>query len=240
MKQPETICNEQETTWNDLQMARNYLKQPTATYNNLKRPATTYNKQETTWSDLQRARKDLKPPTSRKKQPETIYNEQETTWNDLQGLEKTRNKQETTSKRPTTSKKRPETTHNKTQPIMTWTYLQRAKKMPNDRQQADFQIILQYGANLFSSLIRFPPNIWLQSFEYCFTENHGHCRASNISIVSCVFFMGFNIYFFLSGFRVKNINKSQDSRERERPFCFMNVIFVLKVYFSLSKWRVFK
>ena len=32
--------------------------------------------------------------------------------------------------------------------------------------------------------------------------------------------MGYNIYFFLSGFRVKNINKSQDSRERERLFFF--------------------
>ena len=72
----------------------------------------------------------------------------------------------------------------------------------------------------FSSLIRFLPNIWWQSFEHCFTENHGHSRASNISIVSCVFFMGYNIYFFLSGFRVKNSNKSQDSREREKLFFF--------------------
>ena len=72
----------------------------------------------------------------------------------------------------------------------------------------------------FSSLTCFPPNICLQSFEHCFTENHGHSRASNISIVSCVFFMGYNIYFFLPGFCVKNINKSQNSRERERLFSF--------------------
>ena len=74
--------------------------------------------------------------------------------------------------------------------------------MQNDRQQTDFQIIL-WGKR-FSYLIRFPPNTWLQSFEHCLTENHGHSSASIISIVSCVFFMGYNIYFFLSGFCVKN------------------------------------
>ena len=58
---------------------------------------------------------------------------------------------------------------------------------------------------------------------HCFTENHGNSRASNVSIVSCVFFMEYNIYFFLCGFRVKNINKSQDSRERERLFFFASL-----------------
>ena len=109
------------------------------------------------------------------------------------------------------NKKQPETTYNKQDTTYNDLNLPTVsqKKTQNNRQQADFQIILQHGAN-YSLLWCFPPNIWLQSFE--------HCLASNISIVSCVLFMGYNIYFFLSGFCVKNINKSQDTRERERVF----------------------
>ena len=72
--------------------------------------------------------------------------------------ETTYNEQETTwndLQRPTTSK---------TQPTMIWTYLQQAKK----------------DTKMPSSLTRFPPNIWLQSFEYCFTENLGENRAPSI------------------------------------------------------------
>ena len=79
------------TTWNNLELARNDLKWPTA----------TYNEQETTCNDLkrsiankkrpgnnlQRARNDLKLPTTIKTQPTTNL--------------------------PTTSKKRRETTNNK-------------------------------------------------------------------------------------------------------------------------------
>ena len=79
------------TTWNDLELTRNDLKWPTA----------TYNEQETTCNDLkrsiankkrpgnnlQRARNDLKLPTTSKTQPTTNL--------------------------PTTSKKRRETTNNK-------------------------------------------------------------------------------------------------------------------------------
>ena len=122
------------TTWNDLKRARNDL------------------------TDLQRARNDLKWPTTSKKRPEmtyneqeTIYNEQETTWNDLQrarndmkrptrtlkDLQRTRND----LKQPTTSK---------TQPLMTWTYLQRSKKRcETTRNKFIFQFTLQYGANGF-------------------------------------------------------------------------------------------
>ena len=61
-------------------------------------------------------------------------------------------------KRPTTSKKRPgnnlqlarndlkRLAISKTQPKTTRTYLQQAKKALNDQQQADIEIILQYGA----------------------------------------------------------------------------------------------
>ena len=100
-----------------------------------------------------------------------------------------------------------EPTTSKTQPIMTLTYLEQAKKDVKRRATSRFSDYFTIWDKRFSSLIRFPPNIWLQSFEHCFTENHGHCRASDISIVSCVSFMRYNIYFFLSGFRVKNITK---------------------------------
>ena len=55
-------------------------------------------------------------------------------------------------KRPVTNKKQPETTHNKEDTIYRPepTYNE-SKKMQNNRQQADFQIILQNGAN--SSLL---------------------------------------------------------------------------------------
>ena len=114
--------------------------------NNLKQPTMTCNKQETTWNDLQRARNNLKWPT-------TTYNGQEMTWNDLQ---RARNN----LKWPTTSKKQHGMTYkdlkrlsmNKKRPgnNLQWTRNEK-KKMQNDRQQADFLIILQYGAN--SSLL---------------------------------------------------------------------------------------
>ena len=97
-----------------------------------------------------------------------------TTRNDLQRPEKTCNKQETTWKQPTTSKKRLETTHKEEDTTYNDLNLPTTskKKTRNDQQQADFEIILQYGGNRFSSLRSFKPNILLQSFEYCFTENH--------------------------------------------------------------------
>ena len=73
-------------------------------------------------------RNDLKPH-------ETTYNDQEMTWNDLQ---QARND----LKWPKTSK----TTYNDLNIPTT-----SKEKMQNDQQQADFQIILQYGAN--SSLL---------------------------------------------------------------------------------------
>ena len=92
----------------------------------------------------------LKQPTESKKRPETTYNEQETTSNNLQGLEKTCNKQKTTWKQPTTSKKQPETTHDKYDTTYNDLNLPTASKKEtwNNKQQADFQIILQYGANV--------------------------------------------------------------------------------------------
>ena len=43
------------------------------------------------------------------------------------------------------------------------------KKTRNHQQQADFEIILRYGRdNRFFSLIRLPPNIWLQNPAFFF------------------------------------------------------------------------
>ena len=124
---------------------------------------------------------------------------------------------------------------------MTWTYLQRAKKKDAKRQSTSrLSDYFTIWGKRFSFLTSFPPNIWLQSFEHCITENHGHGRASNISIVSCIFFMGCNIYFFLSGFRVKNINKLQDSRERER-LLFLALPYhshLLRKSFSLQRLQL--
>ena len=165
----------------------------------------------------------MKRPTTSKKQHETTYKDlkrlatnKKRPGNDLRI---TRNN----LKQPTTSK---------IQPIMTWTYLQQAKKDAKRQATSRFWDYFTIWGKRFSSLIDFPSNIWLQSFEHCFTENHGHIRASNISLVSCVFFMGYSVYFFLSGFRVKNINKSQNSRERERLFFFCSSMVILSTTFT--------
>ena len=146
---------------------RNHLKRPTTCK---KRSETTYNKQETTWSDLQQH-------STSKKRPETTYND----------LKRPITNKKRPKKRPTTSKKRTETTYN--DPNLPTTS---KEKMWNDQQQADFDFdyFIIWG-NRFSSLTRFILNIWLQSFEHFFTENHGENRAPNISILSCVFITGY-------------------------------------------------
>ena len=88
---------------------------------------------------------------------------------------------------PTTKKKQLETAHNDLNITTT-----SKKKTQNDQQQAHFQVILQYGAT-FSSLTRFLPNIWLQSFEYWFTENNGENRASSIYYHAPSF--NYHVYF---------------------------------------------
>ena len=114
---------------------------------------------------------------------------QGTTWNDL--------------KRPTTSKKKSEMTYNqeetsKTQPTMTWKCLQQAKKR---RKTTNNKQILRLFYNN-----NFPPNIWFQSFEHCFTENHGGNRVPGIyyhaSSVNChmYFFWDIRFNFFCLGF----------------------------------------
>ena len=212
--------NEQEMTWNDLQQPTTSKKQP-----------------ETTYNDLQQARNNLKQPTTGKKWPEINWNDPQQARNNLKQSTMSNKQHETTYKdlkRPTTNKTRPgkdlqsarndlkQPKTSKTQPITTWTYLQRAKKRHKTTGNKQIFRYFTIQGKRFSSLIYFPPNIWLQWFEHCFMKNHGHNRASNISIVSSVFFMGYKIYFYLSGFHVKKINKSQDSRERERLLFFFS------------------
>ena len=79
------------------------------------------------------------------------------TWNDL--------------KRPTTRKK---------QPTTIWTYQQQGKKDAKPPTTTRFWDYFTVWGNRFSSLARFPSNIWLQSFEHRFMENYGENRALNI------------------------------------------------------------
>ena len=135
---------------------------------------------ETTWNNLQRARNDLEQPATTKKRPGMTYNEQETIWNNpqrvkhnLQWPEHTCNKQRKGAKRPTTS---------------------------------IFSDYVAIWGKRFSSLTDFPPKIWLQLFEHCFTENHGENRPSSIyhhaSSVSyhLYFLRGLRFIFFCHGF----------------------------------------
>ena len=132
------------------------------------------------------------------KRHEMTYNKQETTYNDLQ---RARNN----LKRPKTSK---------TQPTMTWAYLQRAKKRREmTKNKQIFRLLYNMGQtvlfpNTFSTqhlvaVIRalFHGESWRE-------QSVKHLLSCVKRQLSYVFFAGYKIYFFLSGFRV--------SRERER------------------------
>ena len=140
-------------------------------------------------NDLQRTRNDLKRPTTSKERPETAYNDLKRSitnkkWhgNDLQ---QARNDLE----QPTASK---------TQPTTTRTYLQQAKKGAKRPTTRGFWDYFTISGNRFSSLTRCQPNIWLQLFEHCFTDNHGENRAPNVSILSCIFITEYKTYGILT------------------------------------------
>ena len=116
------------------------------------------------WNNLKQ------PPTSKNdlKQPTMTYNEQEMTWNNPQwartNLETTYNEQETTWNDP----QRVRQNHQQPKP----TYNEQKKnntKQPTARRFSDYFTLWD---NQFSSLTSFQPQIWLQLFEHCFTENH--------------------------------------------------------------------
>ena len=148
-----------------------------------------------TWNSLKRrlrmwiltnTRIDLKWPTTNKKQPETTYNELETTWNDLQ---RARND----LKQPTTSKMLP---------TMTWPYLQWAKKRhetTNNKQI--FRLFYNMGQYV----------LFCKTSTHTFGCNHLNVASWRIMVktehqasiimrqASIIFFMGYKIYYFLSG-----------------------------------------
>ena len=134
-----------------------WMQHCTKTQKDLKLSEATYSKEETNWNNLQG--------------PETTYIKQETTWSNLY---QARNdlKQSTTSKK---------------QPTMSWTYQQRAKQDAKQPTTSRFWDYFTIWGNWFSSLTRFPSNIWLQSFKHCFMENNGENRAPNICILPCIF-----------------------------------------------------
>ena len=90
---------------------------------------------------------------------------------------------------------------------MTWNNLQwvrhnlQRSELTNNKQKKDtkspttsrFWDFFTVWGNRFSSLKRFPPNIWLQSFKHCFMENHGENRAPNICVLSSVYITGYEI-----------------------------------------------
>ena len=82
------------------------------------------------------------------------YNEQETTWNDPHRVR-----------------------HNLQWPEHTYNKQRKDAKRPTTSRFLDYFTI--WGKR-FSPLTLFPPNIWLQSLEHCFMENHGENRASSI------------------------------------------------------------
>ena len=133
-----------------------------------------------------------------KKRPWTTYNEQETTWNDLPGA---RNDLE----RLKTSKE---------QPTMTWSYLQRTKKRhetTNNKQI--FRLFYIKGqtvlfSNTFSTEHLVAVIGALLHGESWWKQIVKHLLSCVKHQLSCVFFTGYKIDFFLSGFRT--------SRERER------------------------
>ena len=88
------------------------------------------------------------------KRPTTTYNKQETAWNDPQRVR-----------------------HNLQWPEKTYNEQRKYAKRPTTSIFPDYFTI---WGNRFSSLTRFLLNIWLQSFEHYFTENHGENRAPSI------------------------------------------------------------
>ena len=70
---------------------------------------------------------------------------------------------------------------------MTWTYLQRAMKRRETTSKKQIFRLFKIWVKWFSSLTRFPPKIWLQSFKHCFT------------VVSSIYYyvssINYNVYF---------------------------------------------
>ena len=90
-----------------------------------------------------------------KKRPTTTYREQETTWNNPQWIR-----------------------HNLQWPEHTYNKQRKDAKQPTTSRFSDHFVL--WGKR-FSSLTRFPLNIWLQSFEHFFMDDHGENRAWGVN-----------------------------------------------------------
>ena len=154
---------------------------------------------ETTWNKLQRARNNLK-------QPETTYNDREKTWNNINNL-----------KRPTRSKK---------QHTMTWNiYYNKQTKKPKSTYNKQILKLFCNISSLLSSLTSFLPNIWLQSFEHCFMENHDENRAP-IYILSCVFMS----YLCILGYIMNHLDICKLIFARQKPTLWIELDIRIKFW----------
>ena len=119
---------------------------------------------------LTKTSNDLKQPTTSKKQHETTYIKQETAWNYPQ--------------RVRYNIEWPEHTYNE------------LRKMRNNQQQADFQIIVQYGANTFSTQ-HLVAVIWAWLHgESRWKQSIKHLLPCIKRQLTCIFFKGCNFFFF--------------------------------------------
>ena len=112
--------------------------------------------------------------------------------NDLQRHESTLNDLQwgrNNQKHRATSKKLPEMTCNDLRRVITslkrptTTYNQQRNNLKQPTASSVWHYFTIWDIP-FSSFTIFPPNIWLQSFEHCFTENHDENRAPNIYMLS--------------------------------------------------------
>ena len=134
--------------------------------NDLKRHKTTFKRSRNNLKRLETTWNDLQHWNDLQR-PEKTYNKQETTWNDLQQL---RNNQQW-----------PENICNE------------QKKTRNDQQQADFQIILQYGAN--GSLL-------LHFFHPTFGCNHSSIASRRIMVkIERQTFLYYHVYLLRDTWR---------------------------------------
>ena len=124
-----------------------------------------------------------------------------TTWKDLKWARKDLKRPTTTYNKTWSNPKRER--HNLKWPKHTYNVQRKDAKRPTASRFSDYFTI--WGKR-FSSLTRFPLDIWLQSFEHFFTKNDGENRASSIyyhasSVNYHVYFLrDIRFIFFCLGF----------------------------------------
>ena len=93
----------------------------------------------------------------------------------------------------------------------------------------------------FSSLTRFPPNIWLQSFEHCFTENHSDNRASTSLQYHGYFLRDIRFIFFCLGFVSRTFTNHRTAGKGRGNFFWLlsttSICFANRSVFSVCIYR---